>query len=227
MKTVNELIKDWQENGNLQSRNKAVEQSMKLVYNVCRKFSYYKSLKDDLEQEGMIALIKACDTFKTTEVFSTYAYLVIRNTLSRHVIKYKSITTGGIVTSKINSKIYSNLKHCKDINSYSHVKQFAEEYKFNLKNVLQVINSLSYESVEDYNTYSDNKEDVSSIVELERKLESLMSSIEANDVNGYIALRYFEGDQIKKPSEMGDNNLPKHHVDKLMKKLKESMLEHM
>lgn len=66
------------------------DENVRLVYYVFNKFyQKYRNIEDDLIQEGLIGLWKACQTFDSSRgtEFSTYAVVVIKNAMGMYVRK--------------------------------------------------------------------------------------------------------------------------------------------
>ena len=61
--TVNSLLREYHEHGNLRARERLIQQYMPLVKSVARRHSMRGELYEDLVQVGCIGLIKAVDRF--------------------------------------------------------------------------------------------------------------------------------------------------------------------
>jgi len=86
------LIKDFQETGNIDSRNKIIEDNMKLVsYIVMKHYVKNKTYSfDDLQQIGVLAIIAAIDDFNLDierTSFSSYAYQRIDWYVRHHLFR--------------------------------------------------------------------------------------------------------------------------------------------
>ena len=79
-----ELIELWKK-GDKAARDKLVEENMRLVYSIARRYLGRGYEMDDLSQIGSIGLIKAIDKFDTSfnVQFSTYAVPVIAGEIKR------------------------------------------------------------------------------------------------------------------------------------------------
>ncbi len=91
-KEVYALIKSYQDNGCLKSRNKIIDHNMRMVYKLSLKVLKNYSVKnleiDDLVSEGVTGIIKAIDKFDLSlnYAFSTYAYFWIQEKIQRSVL---------------------------------------------------------------------------------------------------------------------------------------------
>ena len=87
-------------------REKLILENQNLIYKVLNDLVVCNKLKEDLFQEGIIALIKAVDTYKNNMniKFSTYAYKCIYNYLVDK-LKKKNIDTISLYTN-IKDDIY-------------------------------------------------------------------------------------------------------------------------
>lgn len=85
------LIRRWQRKGDVAARNAIVEANLGLVHMVVRKVvpSFCRErveyTYEDLAQEGMLGLLRACDTFDPRRgfTFSTYAWNWVRHMVCR------------------------------------------------------------------------------------------------------------------------------------------------
>lgn len=69
-----------------------VKENSKLVYSICSKYNNYPD-KEDLYQEGMIALINAYKNFDANKnvKFSTYAFLYVVGEINKYIRENKAI----------------------------------------------------------------------------------------------------------------------------------------
>ena len=80
------LLRRYHEDGDLQAREKLIEQYMSLVRSLARRYSYRGEQLDDLVQIGAIGLIKAIDRFDLDRgvELTTYATPNIIGEIKRH-----------------------------------------------------------------------------------------------------------------------------------------------
>jgi len=80
------LLRRYHEEGDLQAREKLIEQYMSLVRSLARRYAYRGEQLDDLIQIGAIGLIKAIDRFDINRGFelTTYATPNIIGEIKRH-----------------------------------------------------------------------------------------------------------------------------------------------
>lgn len=80
------LLRKYHEEGDLQAREKLIEQYMSLVRSLARRYSYRGEQLDDLVQIGAIGLIKAIDRFDLDRgvELTTYATPNIIGEIKRH-----------------------------------------------------------------------------------------------------------------------------------------------
>jgi RNA polymerase sigma-B factor len=80
------LLRRYHEDGDLQAREKLIEQYMPLVRSLARRYAYRGEPLDDLVQIGAIGLIKAIDRFDVDRGFelTTYATPNIIGEIKRH-----------------------------------------------------------------------------------------------------------------------------------------------
>jgi RNA polymerase sigma-B factor len=80
------LLRKYHEEGDLQAREKLIEQYMALVRSLARRYSYRGEQLEDLVQIGAIGLIKAIDRFDLDRgvELTTYATLNIIGEIKRH-----------------------------------------------------------------------------------------------------------------------------------------------
>jgi len=80
------LLRRYHEEGDLQAREKLIEQYMSLVRSLARRYAYRGEQLDDLVQIGAIGLIKAIDRFDINRGFelTTYATPNIIGEIKRH-----------------------------------------------------------------------------------------------------------------------------------------------
>src|SRR6202162_119637 len=81
-----ELLRRYQEDGDLSAREQLIEQYMSLVRSLARRYSYRGEPLDDLVQIGAIGLIKAIDRFDLERgvELTTYATPNIIGEIKRH-----------------------------------------------------------------------------------------------------------------------------------------------
>lgn len=91
---TNALITDYQVNGNIESRNKVVEDNLGLVGSIVGSI-YFKNTffeNSDLFQEGVIGMMTAINKFDTSKgiAFSTYATEWIRQAVYRYIYNFRN-----------------------------------------------------------------------------------------------------------------------------------------
>ena len=82
------LFKDYKETGDIEAKNKIVLSNLRLVLNVVKNISYANEMKDDIIQEGLMALETAVEKFDYTRgaKFSTYAYYCIEWAIKKYIL---------------------------------------------------------------------------------------------------------------------------------------------
>ena len=85
-KTDRELLRRYHEHGDLEARERLIEQYLPLVRSLARRYSYRGELLEDLIQVGCIGLIKAIDRFDIDRgvELTTYATPNIIGEIKRH-----------------------------------------------------------------------------------------------------------------------------------------------
>ncbi len=85
-KTDRELLRRYHEEGDLEARERLIEQYLPLVRSLARRYSYRGELLEDLIQVGSIGLIKAIDRFDIDRgvELTTYATPNIIGEIKRH-----------------------------------------------------------------------------------------------------------------------------------------------
>jgi len=85
-KTDRELLRRYHERGDLEARERLIEQYLPLVRSLARRYSYRGELLEDLIQVGCIGLIKAIDRFDIDRgvELTTYATPNIIGEIKRH-----------------------------------------------------------------------------------------------------------------------------------------------
>lgn len=88
-----ELLKEIQETGSKEARDKLIQGNLRLVLSVIQKFTGRGEDIDDLFQIGVIGLIKAINNFDLTKEvrFSTYCVPMISGELRRYLRDYSQI----------------------------------------------------------------------------------------------------------------------------------------
>jgi RNA polymerase primary sigma factor len=97
-----DLIKDYQENGNLESRDKVVLGNVGLIFSIAHKYKNVSMSQafDDFVSEGILGMMEAIDKFDLTRNnnFSTYAYWRILKNINGSI----SVGTLGLPQHRIN-----------------------------------------------------------------------------------------------------------------------------
>lgn len=90
-----ELLKKWQECGDLEARNKVVEHNIGLCFDCAHKISSMQDA-EDVAMSGVIGLIKACDDFDVSRglSFGNYAYFRILSECWRFKYTNNSVKIG-------------------------------------------------------------------------------------------------------------------------------------
>ena len=84
-----EYISRWQNNNDIEAKNKLIEHNLRLVVYIAKKFENTSTDLDDLISIGSIGLIKAVNTFNTDKKIklATYASRCIENEILMHLRK--------------------------------------------------------------------------------------------------------------------------------------------
>jgi RNA polymerase sigma-B factor len=85
-KTDRELLRRYHEDGDVEARERLIEQYLPLVRSLARRYSYRGEQLEDLVQVGCIGLIKAIDRFDLDRgvELTTYATPNIIGEIKRH-----------------------------------------------------------------------------------------------------------------------------------------------
>lgn len=199
-----ELIELWKK-GDKAARDKLVEDNMRLVYSIARRYLGRGYEMDDLSQIGSIGLIKAIDKFDTSfnVQFSTYAVPVIAGEIKRFLrddglIKIsRSLKENLIKIKKASEKIGHSREREATIEELSSATGLSkEEVIMSLEADIEVesINKLVYSSADTNMTVGDRIPDKKD--EMEKKVNSifLRQVLEELDDKSrkLIQLRYFQ-----------------------------------
>ena len=199
-----ELIELWKK-GDKAARDKLVEENMRLVYSIARRYLGRGYEMDDLSQIGSIGLIKAIDKFDTSfnVQFSTYAVPVIAGEIKRFLrddglIKIsRSLKENLIKIKKASEKIGHSREREATIEELSSATGLSkEEVIMSLEADIEVesINKLVYSSADTNMTVGDKIPDKKD--EMEKKVNSifLRQVLEELDdkARQLIQLRYFQ-----------------------------------
>lgn len=199
-----ELIELWKK-GDKAARDKLVEDNMRLVYSIAKRYLGRGYEMDDLSQIGSIGLIKAIDKFDTSfnVQFSTYAVPVIAGEIKRFLrddglIKIsRSLKENLIKIKKASEKIGHSREREATIEELSSATGLSkEEVIMSLEADIEVesINKLVYSSADTNMTVGDRIPDNKD--EMEKKINSifLKQMLEELDDKSrqLIQLRYFQ-----------------------------------
>lgn len=199
-----ELIELWKK-GDKAARDKLVEDNMRLVYSIAKRYLGRGYEMDDLSQIGSIGLIKAIDKFDTSfnVQFSTYAVPVIAGEIKRFLrddglIKIsRSLKENLIKIKKASEKIGHSREREATIEELSSATGLSkEEVIMSLEADIEVesINKLVYSSADTNMTVGDRIPDKKD--EMEKKVNSifLRQVLEELDDKSrkLIQLRYFQ-----------------------------------
>ena len=84
------LLKDYQETGNIESKNKLIESNLRLVVFVAKRYVNYMFSLSELIQQGSLGLSKAIDKFDFSRnaKLSTYAIPWIKQYIERYIVDH-------------------------------------------------------------------------------------------------------------------------------------------
>ena len=86
---INKLIVEAQ-NGNVEARNTIVNNYVRFVISIAKRYKTNSVTLDDLIQEGNIGIIRAIQRFNPSlgYSFSTYAYYWVRQSITRYIADF-------------------------------------------------------------------------------------------------------------------------------------------
>jgi RNA polymerase sigma-32 factor len=87
------LIAAWQERQCYRSRDRLVEAHIAFAYKAARKYCRYSGSLEDLQQEAVLGLLRACDKFDLAQPvrFSTYAIGWVRSFMQQYTLRHAQI----------------------------------------------------------------------------------------------------------------------------------------
>lgn len=232
-----ELIELWKK-GDKAARDKLVEENMRLVYSIARRYLGRGYEMDDLSQIGSIGLIKAIDKFDTSfnVQFSTYAVPVIAGEIKRFLrddglIKIsRSLKENLIKIKKASEKIGHSRERDATIEELSSATGLSkEEVIMSLEADIEVesINKLVYSSADTNMTVGDRIPDKKN--EMEKKINSLFLKQMLEELDDksrqLIQLRYFhDKTQIEVAKILGISQVQVSRLEKkILLKLRENI----
>ena len=232
-----ELIELWKK-GDKAARDKLVEENMRLVYSIARRYLGRGYEMDDLSQIGSIGLIKAIDKFDTSfnVQFSTYAVPVIAGEIKRFLrddglIKIsRSLKENLLKIKKASEKIGHSREREATIEELSSATGLSkEEVIMSLEADIEVesINKLVYSSTDTNMTVGDRIPDKKD--EMEKKINSLFLKQMLEELDDksrqLIQLRYFhDKTQIEVAKILGISQVQVSRLEKkILLKLRENI----
>ena len=232
-----ELIELWKK-GDKAARDKLVEENMRLVYSIARRYLGRGYEMDDLSQIGSIGLIKAIDKFDTSfnVQFSTYAVPVIAGEIKRFLrddglIKIsRSLKENLLKIKKASEKIGHSRDRDATIEELSSATGLSkEEVIMSLEADIEVesINKLVYSSADTNMTVGDRIPDKKN--EMEKKINSLFLKQMLEELDDksrqLIQLRYFhDKTQIEVAKILGISQVQVSRLEKkILLKLRENI----
>lgn len=232
-----ELIELWKK-GDKAARDKLVEENMRLVYSIARRYLGRGYEMDDLSQIGSIGLIKAIDKFDTSfnVQFSTYAVPVIAGEIKRFLrddglIKIsRSLKENLLKIKKASEKIGHSREREATIEELSSATGLSkEEVIMSLEADIEVesINKLVYSSADTNMTVGDRIPDKKD--EMEKKINSLFLKQILEELDDksrqLIQLRYFhDKTQIEVAKILGISQVQVSRLEKkILLKLRENI----
>lgn len=232
-----ELIELWKK-GDKAARDKLVEENMRLVYSIARRYLGRGYEMDDLSQIGSIGLIKAIDKFDTSfnVQFSTYAVPVIAGEIKRFLrddglIKIsRNLKENLLKIKKASEKIGHSREREATIEELSSATGLSkEEVIMSLEADIEVesINKLVYSSADTNMTVGDRIPDKKD--EMEKKINSLFLKQMLEELDDksrqLIQLRYFhDKTQIEVAKILGISQVQVSRLEKkILLKLRENI----
>ena len=91
------LAKRWQQHGDTRARNALIESNMRLVISLACQLSHHGRSRDDLVQEGILGMMRACDKFdpELGIPFGSYAWHWVRSRMTSSVMHDWTMVSGG------------------------------------------------------------------------------------------------------------------------------------
>jgi RNA polymerase sigma factor for flagellar operon FliA len=116
-------LEQWQQSGCIKSRNEAILGCRNILYNIGYKYKRGDNL-DDLIQEGVLAIIDACNTFnkEQSSSFVLYVHMLIKYRMLEWLRKDTSLPTGS------NSGGKHNLSHLPIPETHKEIVALAKNY---------------------------------------------------------------------------------------------------
>ena len=86
------LAKRWREHGDIKARRRLIQSHLQFVAKIAKEYRKYKVPRDDLFQEGVIALTKAIERFDPERgiTLATYAAHAIKGAMLDCVMRSRS-----------------------------------------------------------------------------------------------------------------------------------------
>lgn len=137
-----ELVADYQQTGNITSRNKVIENNLGLVRQFVSRCYYNDFMpKEDMYQVAVIGLLKSLNTYKEGNTISTYAKGGMLNEVSNYRRHNHSLIPCAYKTEN-KTKVFSGIgklnKLVTDL-TYRDLVQFAKDLGVPLRDVIDVI----------------------------------------------------------------------------------------
>ena len=124
-----ELVLDWQQNKNIDSRNILVESHLKFVVKIAYRYKGYKIPIDDLVSEGVFGLMKAIDRFDLNRGFKLVSFAIwwIRAEIMNYIIRTSSLFKYG-TTQGSREFFYKFPKAKKKVESLYGINSYSDEF---------------------------------------------------------------------------------------------------
>lgn len=212
------LVSEWQSSKSLKAREKIVLNVVKLVQSIVSKYSG-RNNKDDLYQEGMIAAMKACDTFDCTgkAAFLTYLKSCVIFTILDYIRQDHVIPKGSKSMHNYNLS-YASVPTC-----HSEVLALSEVKNVPYNTVVKYASlgsEVSSEALGDTISASDNVfREVAAKEELER-LNERLSSLSERDIAILTDYALNEKNNQEIASELG---ISKQRVHQILKTVQQKL----
>lgn len=154
-----ELVADYQQTGNIESRNKVVENNLGLIKQFISKCYFNDFMpKEDMYQVAAIGLLTSLNTYKEGNTISTYAKGGMLNEVSNYRRHNHSLIPCAYKTVN-KMKVFSGIsKLDKLVTELTHkdLVQFANDLKVPLRDVVDVIAKDFNEDIDTYTANLDN-----------------------------------------------------------------------
>lgn len=208
-----ELITLYQENKDLNIRNRIILNNIGLVYSAAKKKikSYTSFTMEDLVQEGIIGMIKSIERFDITKnaSFSTYAYYWINQQMDRaimnngHIIRlpayvYEKLNALSLIENSYfaNNETLNMDLLCNEANITEQEYLLINSYKTNfshlvsLNSIINIDSDENYIELQDYIPYQDYSiEDVIISEDLREQIMNLLNKLTPKEKD-ILKLRY-------------------------------------